>query len=1412
MKIQLFDWFSQDEKVEVDDGDRTVTKFVVYAFGKTVEKKTVSVRIENFTPFFWIELPYKMSHSESQILLFDIQSKLPFYMKDDFLIENCIIREKFRFRDYQWNQRKPFIQLRFQSIRCLRAVYKLLKKPMSVLKLSKHLFPIYEKNIDPVLRLIHLREIKPSGWIEIKKSLPMLNRTTYDHNLSTDWQNIFKCEEETIGPIKIASFDIEADSSHGDFPLAKKDYYKLAMDIVNKVKLFHDKKEKITPAHVEKWINESFKKGDEDIHKVYLKYDSEVSEEKISELSLKCYDYIEDVDKLNKILSDNLPEVKGDKVIQIGTVLRDYGSNEIKRHIVVLGSCDDIPGVEVVSTNSVPELILEWVSFIQKEKPSVITGYNIFGFDFKFLWECADEYSCRHLLEKVGPLPFHTTTLEHKELKSSALGQNHLYYFNSPGIVLIDLMKVVQRDHCLSSYKLDNVSVDFINGQITSYEVKENTFKVYTKTTFGLDIGNFIVFQKSSVIGKEVMGKKRQIVDLEKNKWIEVSETEHEFEDEILNKKAYSWAVGKDDVSPQDIFRLQNGTSKDRALVAKYCVQDCELCINLMQKLEVITNNIGMSNVCLVPFSYLFMRGQMIKTLSLISSECRLDDYLIPELPPPREDIKETYEGAEVLEPKPAIYLDDPISVLDYGSLYPSSMIGNNISHDMIIKEEEYQGDEGKQKLEALGIEFEDITYDNYINILKGKTWKKIIHPEVKTITCRYVQPPKDPQTGDTINEKRGILPRILMKLLKARKSTRNKIKTEKDPFKISVLDGLQLAYKVTANSVYGGVGAPVSPLYYKDIAASTTATGREHLHLAESFVKKVFPQSEVVYGDSVTNTTPILFKLNNIICVEKIETLFDMVDSALYEDEKQWKNVKNVLVWTEMGWTKLNQIIRHKTDKDIFRVITKTSSVDVTEDHSLIKEDGIEISPKDVNLQTKLLQSFPILFNGICQTMTEDKAKHLGFFYNESKRIGMDILNGSKKIKESFLKGLCSATKKITSEIPVQNAKIKVQGEIPCMEIYVLIKSLNYNVYVENVYNDIYTVSFNNDLLLDPETNKIKKIENIGKTEEYVYDLSTENHHFQAGIGNCIVHNTDSIFVNFHPVDDNGNKLTGKEAIQKSIDMSVKIEEEIQNQLKYPHKLEYEKTFCPFILLSKKRYIGNKYEFSVETFKQSSMGVVTKRRDNAPIVKYIYDGVIHQIINEKSIEKSLIFVKSTLDKILSGKFPINYFKITKNLKGFYVNPLQIVHKVLADRMAARDPGNKPQSNDRIPYVYIFNKKFGKNTLQGERVEHPDYILENKLQIDYLFYLTNQIMKPVCQIYALCLEYFIQNGDIRNLPDFEKLERNLIKNGNEKSEIREKLMKQKVEIAEKIIFQPFIQKTEHKRKGQTTITSFFSKS
>ena len=109
---------------------------------------------------------------------------------------------------------------------------------------------------------------------------------------------------------------------------------------------------------------------------------------------------------------------------------------------------------------------------------------------------------------------------------------------------------------------------------------------------------------------------------------------------------------------------------------------------------------------------------------------------------------------------------------------------------------------------------------------------------------------------GTIIKESMGIIPIVLQTLLDQRKATRKKIKQTNDDNKKKVLDGFQLAYKVTANSVYGQMGAKSSSVFFKKIAACTTAIGRERIDDARIGVKRWaeeegYDEPDIVYGDT---------------------------------------------------------------------------------------------------------------------------------------------------------------------------------------------------------------------------------------------------------------------------------------------------------------------------------------------------------------------------------------------------------------------------------------------------------------------------------------------------------------------------------------------------------------------------------
>ena len=155
------------------------------------------------------------------------------------------------------------------------------------------------------------------------------------------------------------------------------------------------------------------------------------------------------------------------------------------------------------------------------------------------------------------------------------------------------------------------------------------------------------------------------------------------------------------------------------------------------------------------------------------------------------------------------------------------------------------------------------------------------------------------------------------------------------------------------------------------------------------------------------------------------------------------------------------------------------------------------------------------------------------------------------------------------------------------------------------------------------------------------------------------------------------------------------------------------------------------KYEEDPTKCKRASMGIVLKRRDNAPIVKDVYGGALDIILEHKDVKRAAEFVKTMLVQVLKSELPIEKFAVTKQLRDDYKamaddykgSATIPAHRILADRMTKRD-------------VYIQTDK----KLQADRIETIEFMEKSKLKLDSQFYITNQIQNPVAQLFALCID------------------------------------------------------------------------
>jgi DNA gyrase/topoisomerase IV subunit B len=213
------------------------------------------------------------------------------------------------------------------------------------------------------------------------------------------------------------------------------------------------------------------------------------------------------------------------------------------------------------------------------------------------------------------------------------------------------------------------------------------------------------------------------------------------------------------------------------------------------------------------------------------------------------------------------------------------------------------------------------------------------------------------------------------------------------------------------------------------------------------------------------------------------------------------------------------------------------TYSWSISNNNVLFLQKAKQILEKLYNLEFKIIEcntlrinkSYKLIINGGIKTK-DIVEKYTSLFYysnpckykNGNKYIPKEILNATTQIREQFLIGFYNGDGYGHDINKQKELKFDVESKISAQCLFILCKSLGYEVSINIIENKPNIIS----LTLTKghqqwDKNKIKKIINLGKIDSYVYDLETENHHFQAGVGQMIVHNCDgshikSLFVNF--------------------------------------------------------------------------------------------------------------------------------------------------------------------------------------------------------------------------------------------------------------------------------------------------------
>uniref|UniRef100_A0A8C7TC33 DNA polymerase n=1 Tax=Oncorhynchus mykiss TaxID=8022 RepID=A0A8C7TC33_ONCMY len=368
-----------------------------------------------------------------------------------------------------------------------------------------------------------------------------------------------------------------------------------------------------------------------------------------------------------------------------------------------------------------------------------------------------------------------------------------------------EFVRTVDAD-IITGYNIQNFDLPYLLNRAATLKVKLFPY-------LGRVLGIKSVLRDSSFQSKQMGRRENKILNMEGRVQFDLLQVllrDYKLRSYTLNAVSFHFLQEqKEDVQHSIITDLQNGNEQTRRRLAVYCLKDAYLPLRLLQKLMCVINYMEMARVTGVPLTYLLSRGQQIKVVSQLLRQAMKQGLVMPVVKP---EGGEDYTGATVIEPEKGYY-SVPIATLDFSSLYPSIMMAHNLCYTTLLQ---------KGSAEKLGLTPEDF--------IKTPTGDLFVKSSVR----------------------KGLLPDILEDLLSARKKAKAELKKETDPFKKQVLDGRQLALKISANSVYGFTGAQVGKLPCLEISQVSTLPSFLK-HSVSKWKLGPGPQASVavIYGDT---------------------------------------------------------------------------------------------------------------------------------------------------------------------------------------------------------------------------------------------------------------------------------------------------------------------------------------------------------------------------------------------------------------------------------------------------------------------------------------------------------------------------------------------------------------------------------
>lgn len=227
---------------------------------------------------------------------------------------------------------------------------------------------------------------------------------------------------------------------------------------------------------------------------------------------------------------------------------------------------------------------------------------------------------------------------------------------------------------------------------------------------------------------------------------------------------------------------------------------------------------------------------------------------------------------------------------------------------------------------------------------------------------------------------------------------------------------------------------------------------------------------------------------------------------------------------------------------------------------------------------------------------------------------------------------------------------------------------------------------------------------------------------------GVTVYGDTDSSHIYFPHIKNN----------KDAVELADKIVDKMQEFFPKPMKLEFEKIYEDYIILTKKRYMARVANRLGEIIDFTKRGIILSRRDNCTAVRNIYQELADMLLENKERNDILNRMTEMLDEVFCRKYNYKNFvipkQLTKDVSEYDTGKTIPAHAQLAKRMIER--GIEVVAGSRLEYVFTTRCQLDKNVIQGEKIEDIDYYtnIRQYLGIDYLYYMETQFIKPLDEL------------------------------------------------------------------------------